>query len=72
MFGSEAADRFAAGHLGEIGSLDRNDLPLWEAYVAATALSSVHLWSLDPDDEARRRTVTRTCFERAAGAFLAR
>lgn len=70
--GREWADHFTGAYLDASGPLDRTDLPLWEAYVAATALSSMHLWGLDADDEAERRATTRACFDRAAAAVLTR
>lgn len=69
-FGAEAAAAFTARYLAETEAagrpVSRAALPLWESYVAATALSSMHAWGLDPADEARRRRLTERAFETAA------
>lgn len=46
--------------------VDLADLPLWELYVSATALASMHQWGLAPADEAERRLTTRSFFDSAA------
>ncbi len=71
-YGDAASERFTDRYLAEIGALDLGDLPLWEAYAAASALSSMHRWGLDPDEEASRRATTGACLERAADLLLAR
>ncbi|MDJ0314940.1 phosphotransferase [Arthrobacter sp. H35-D1] len=74
-FGLPAAERFTDAYVAHMHSagnaLDLFDLPLWEMYVSATALGSMHLWGLAADDENTRRRHTRSFLERAANEFLA-
>ncbi len=65
-YGQAAVDRFTERFLGQTPPLDLTDLPLWDIYVSATALSAMHLWGLSPEEEAKRRQATRDFFERAA------
>ena len=71
-YGDDAAERFTDCYLGEVGPLDLGDLPLWESYASSSALSSMHRWGLDPDEEAGRRATTSACFDRAAGLLSGR
>jgi len=64
-YGAEASERFTTLYLGSGQRLDQHDLPLWDMYVAATALSSMHLWGLPPDEETARRQTTRQFLEAA-------
>lgn len=74
-FGEHAQDDFTSRYLGarairvDIPALDA--LPLWDAYVSAAALSSMHLWGLDVADERARRATTRAFFDEAAQALTA-
>ena len=69
-FGPEAAVDFTDRYLAEMEATGRPvscaALPLWESYVSAAALSSMHSWGLDPAEEARRRRLTREAFDAAA------
>lgn len=63
-YGAGACERFTAGYLDDRRNssmqIDLTDLALWDVYVSATALRSMHLWGLSPDDErVRRRTTGR-------------
>ena len=75
-YGAEAMDHFTTRYLAIWRDGDRSlrvdSLALWEAYVSASALATMHQWGLHPDDEANRRTNTTSFFERAASEFLAR
>lgn len=74
-FGVDAMDHFTARYLAIGRAADRSvrldSLALWELYVSAAALATMHLWGLSADDEAQRRTNTMRFFERAASDFLA-
>ena len=74
-YGRPAADRFTDAYVAHMRSagnaVDLFDLPLWEIYVSATALGSMHLWGLAADAENARRRHTRSFLERAADEFLA-
>ncbi|MEM9042387.1 MAG: phosphotransferase [Actinomycetota bacterium] len=71
--GAPASARFTDEYLGRATErgcpVDLHDLPLWDAYVSATALSAMHLWGLTPTDEAERRRTTQRFFA-SAGARL--
>lgn len=74
-FGEHAQDDFTSRYLrarvdrGGAPAIDA--LPLWDAYVSATALSSMHLWGLDVADERARRSTTRAFFDEAVQALAA-
>lgn len=69
QYGTEAMDVFTTRYLtllDEAASAVAVDvLPVWEAYVSAAALSSMHAWNLEPADEARRRHRTERHFDDA-------
>ena len=73
-YGAAAMNHFTATYLAFSREANRalllDSLTLWEAYVAASALATMHRWGLDPDDETHRRTQTMRFFERAASEFL--
>ncbi len=69
-YGAEAARVFTDRYLAGFASLNLTDLPLWEMYVSATALSSMHLWGLAADEEEARRATTRSFLDAAAEKFL--
>ncbi len=71
-YGPATVDRFTQRYLDQTPPLNLTDLPLWEAYVSATALSAMHLWGLSPEDETARRQSTREFFERAATELMSR
>ncbi len=50
--------------------IDLTDLALWDVYVSATALRSMHLWGLSSDDERIRRRTTGRFLE--AGTAVGR
>ncbi len=74
-FGERAQDDFTSRYLGaraDRGGAPAIDaLPLWDAYVSATALSSMHLWGLEVAAEQERRSTTRSFFDEAARALTA-
>jgi len=70
QYGEAAMERFTRRYLHLASPLDLRSLPLWEAYVSATALSSMHLWGLDAEEESRRRSLTTEILERAAQELL--
>lgn len=53
-YGHEAAGAFTARYAGRV-AWDLGELPLWDAYVSAAALSSMGHWGLDPALEAHMR-----------------
>ncbi len=57
-YGVEASARFTTRYLALAHDLHQNDLSLWDVYVSATALSSMHLWGLSASEEAKRRRTT--------------
>lgn len=75
QYGAEAMELFTTRYLALLDeaafSTATDALPVWEAYVSAAALSSMHAWNLDPDDEARRRHRTEHHFDRAVESLLA-
>ena len=74
-YGQKACDDFTTAYLTGAASrsepLVLDDLSLWEAYVSATALRSMHRWGLSPDDEATRRATTHDFFAAAATRIIA-
>ena len=74
QYGSDAMESFTTRYLALLdqaarpAALDR--LPLWEVYVSASALSTMHAWNLEPSEETRRRRRTQGFFDSAALAFL--
>lgn len=64
-YGAEGSERFTASYLASSQRLDEQDLPLWDIYVSATALSGMHRWGLSPEDEAARRRTTTHFLEAA-------
>jgi aminoglycoside phosphotransferase (APT) family kinase protein len=72
--GAEAMEQFTAHYLArreDAGDPPRLDgLSLWEVYVSAAALATMHAWNLAPAEEARRRQHTEAFFARAAHAFV--
>ena len=73
-YGPEASARFTARYVSSLRRLGRqlvqDDLPLWDLYVSATALSAMHLWGLSPHDESARRANTRLFLEAAARRLI--
>lgn len=70
-YGDEATARFTHDYGERVGGLDVRSLGVWDAYVAATALASMHLWGLDEAAEADRRTATNRFLEPAVADLLA-
>jgi aminoglycoside phosphotransferase (APT) family kinase protein len=74
QYGDEAMDHFTDRYLAIAQAngtaLRLDSLALWEVYVSASALATMHRWGLDPDDETRRRSHTTKFFERAASELL--
>lgn len=68
MFGEAAMHAFTRYYGEAYGEL--SDLALWDLYVGAAALGTMHAWGLPPDVEATRRARTTTFVERAAGELL--
>jgi aminoglycoside phosphotransferase (APT) family kinase protein len=68
--GEAAMHRFTDSYLSLAkragASLQLAHLPMWEVYVAATALATMHTWGLERDDETHRRRLTEQFFDRAA------
>lgn len=64
-YGDESSERFSALYLASSPELDHYDLALWDVYVSATALSSMHHWGLAAADEAARRQTTTRFLEAA-------
>jgi aminoglycoside phosphotransferase (APT) family kinase protein len=69
-YGADAMEHFSTRYLAL--ARDRSEsvwlesLLIWELYVAASALSTMGGWGLEPGDEARRRQLTEAFFDRAA------
>jgi aminoglycoside phosphotransferase (APT) family kinase protein len=62
-YGSDASQRFTAHYLEctrqlAAAPLITHDLALWDVYVSAAALTSMHQWGLPPEDEVARRDTT--------------
>lgn len=57
-YGRRAMDTFTARYLERMPHLDTQRLPLWDTYVATTALDSMADWGLAPADEVHRRHLT--------------
>ncbi len=76
QYGAHAMERFTDSYLESMTSAGSpvavDDLPIWELYVSAAALASMHTWGLDPADESRRRAATTTFFDRAADQVSSR
>lgn len=70
QYGEAAMEAFSAVYLDHASGIDPTDLPLWEVYVSAAALSSMSGWGLPPAEEERRRARTQAFMERAARALL--
>ena len=68
QYGQAAMHDFTTHYLHRSQPIDIRSLPIWECYVSATALASMHLWELDPLEEARRRSVTEAFFTRATAS----
>lgn len=68
-FGEIAAQTFTTYYLAAFPERLR-DLALWDVYVSAAALASLHNWNLPPEVEARRRERTTTFLTRAVQALL--
>lgn len=64
-YGDAAMDHFTTRYIDLAPRLDTRSLPIWECYVSATALTSMHLWGLDAAEEARRRSLTESFFATA-------
>ena len=64
--GPEVMDRFTEAYAARMGPLPSAPLAVWEAYVSAAALHSMHGWGLPAEDEARRRRDTLGFLEAAA------
>ena len=71
QYDAAAMRSFTTRYLTTVDDLDTGLLPLWECYVSATALASMHRWGLEPSEERRRRALTNQFFERAAADLLA-
>jgi len=69
QYGQSAMDGFTDRYLTLNPVLDTTSLAIWEIYVSASALSTMHLWNLDPAEELRRRTMTQSFFEHAVSAL---
>ena len=65
MYGQQAMEAFTAQYLAS-SKMDVADLPLWDVYVASSALATMHDWHLAPEIEARRRERTTVFLDRAA------
>ena len=63
-YGQGAMDALTAEYLAR-NPLRTDSLPLWDTYVSATALHSMHHWGLAAADEAARRATTTAFFESA-------
>ena len=69
QYDERAMDYFTDLYL-QGNQLDLSALPIWEAYVSASALATMHLWGLDPVELQRRRACTSAFFDPAAAALL--
>ncbi|HIG43154.1 MAG: phosphotransferase [bacterium] len=65
LYGQQAMEAFTAQYLAN-SKVDVTDLPLWDVYVAISALATMHNWQLTPEIEARRRERTTVFLDRAA------
>ena len=65
LYGQQAMEAFTAQYLAS-SKMDVADLPLWDVYVASSALATMHNWHLAPEIEARRRERTTVFLDRAA------
>jgi len=68
QYGQAAMHDFTTHYLDRSQPIDIRSLPIWECYVSATALASMHFWELDPVEEARRRSLTEAFFTRATAS----
>lgn len=65
-YGASAMDRFTRCYLAQSTlELRLDPLPVWEVYVSASALSTMHQWGLDAVEEAARRRSTQSFFDHA-------
>ena len=71
IFGATAMERFTKSYLS-CRSLEVLDLPLWDFYVGAAALATMHEWGLPAEAERTRRERTTTFVELAARELVAR
>lgn len=69
-YGEDAMERFTERYLAA-STRDAFNLPVWEVYVSAAALSSMADWGLAPEVEAARRASTGAFLERAARDLVA-
>ena len=65
-----AVETFTARYLAASGPRRLADLALWDLYVGAAALASLHQWGLDPEVERQRRERTTAFVDRAARELL--
>jgi|GEM_PF-1062680 len=69
-YGEAACIRFTEQYVDlartQMTALELHDLPVWDAYVSATALAAMHRWGLSPDVEASRRATTSDFLASAA------
>ncbi len=74
VYGPDASERFTAHYLKmsrhRTGRLLDHDLALWDVYVSATALSTMHLWGLPSRDEAARRAATKRFLDSATNRLI--
>jgi aminoglycoside phosphotransferase (APT) family kinase protein len=63
--GPDAAERFTEEYASR-APLERDELPIWDAYVAAAALASMGQWGLPPALHAHMRSEAQAAFGAAA------
>jgi aminoglycoside phosphotransferase (APT) family kinase protein len=71
MYDQQAMEVFTRHYLAST-KLDVTDLPLWDVYVSASALATMHEWQLPAEVEARRREMTILFLNRAADETIHR
>ena len=74
QYGPDAMESFTTRYLALLQDMARSvaldALPLWEVYVAASALATMHAWNLERAEEDRRRRRTQGFFDHAALELL--
>lgn len=69
-YGDAASEYFTSAYTERVDGVDVQVLRIWDAYAAATALASMHLWGLEATIEADRRAATNEFLEQAVEDLL--
>lgn len=65
-YGAQAVQSFTTAYVERAPHVSLQSLAIWEIYVSASALATMHHWVLAPGEEAHRRAHTQAFLSRAA------